>query len=120
MGHQPTGYFPHEETCDEPLSACVEPRSRLSLSLQARPKTGQAVSLDVARRECSIDIDLDEPYLVMRLHLADQIHIGGYHRAEHKVTAARDRITMQNNGLGTGGHLHRTVGVAAVNDIRWI
>jgi hypothetical protein len=27
---------------------------------------------------------------------------------------------MQNNGLGTGGHLHRTVGVAAVNDIRWI
>ncbi|ENN88470.1 hypothetical protein RHSP_81324 [Rhizobium freirei PRF 81] len=56
----------------------------------------------------------------MRLQLRDQIHVGRDHRSQHEIAAAGDGIAMQDDRLRSARHLDRTVGIAAVDDIRRI
>src|SRR6266404_5124147 len=56
----------------------------------------------------------------MRLQLADQIHIRGDHRTQHEVSAARDRVAVQNDRLAAAGNLNRPVRIACVDNVRRI
>ncbi len=49
----------------------------------------------------------------MRLQLADQVHVGADHAAQHHVAAARNRVAVQDDGFGAAGNLNAAVGIAA-------
>ena len=59
----------------------------------------------VTRGQCLIHRHFGEARRGMRLELADQVHIGRDHAAEHHIAAARHRVAVQHDGLRPAWHL---------------
>ena len=53
----------------------------------------------------------------MRLQLSDEIHVGGDNGPEHKISSARDSVTVQDDRLRPAGHLNGTIRVATIDNV---
>jgi hypothetical protein len=53
----------------------------------------------------------------MRLHLPDEVHVGGDYGPEHEIAAAGDGVAVKDDGLGSARDLNGPVRIAAVDDV---
>src|SRR5680860_289098 len=61
-----------------------------------------------------------KPDFLVRLNLTNGIHIRTDHRADHGVTAAGYRVTVENNWFAATRNLNGADGITRINNIRWV